>query len=113
MGTQGTVQITSLRDDIWLVELSGEHDIATSREVREAFDRVLDQGTRLIVDLTGTTFIDSSIIRTLLQARRRAESQDDPVIVIAPLNHQARNVLDLSGVTNALNVVATRDEAWA
>ena len=55
-----------------MVVLAGEHDLYTAPALRERITGVLEGGTALVIDLTPSTFIDSSVLRVLLEARREA-----------------------------------------
>ena len=48
--------------------LSGEHDYATSDELRQTLTRALDSGGQdhLIIDLSSADFVDSSTISALV-----------------------------------------------
>ena len=54
-----------------LLTISGEHDLYTAPALREHLDGALATGD-LIVDLSAATFVDSSVLGALLNARQRA-----------------------------------------
>src|SRR6187455_1797819 len=58
--------------DVVVVVVEGEHDIYTAPTLRERLDEALKRGHGLVIDLTGATFVDSSVLGALLDARRRA-----------------------------------------
>jgi anti-sigma B factor antagonist len=70
----GQLVIDSRRDgDTLVLSLRGELDLTSA----PAFDRELEQvaangPTRLVIDLSGLDFMDSTGLRALLQARERA-----------------------------------------
>src|SRR5690242_5632449 len=51
----------------------GEIDLATAGRFREAVETALASSGNLIVDLSDVTFMDSTGLRALLQARERTE----------------------------------------
>ncbi len=56
-----------------LVTMPAEIDAINSDDVRERLLELLNNGTgALIIDLTGTTFCDSSGLKALIRARTRA-----------------------------------------
>jgi anti-anti-sigma factor len=69
---QGTLAVEQVaergRAPCTVLRLGGEHDVATAGAVRDALADARDAA--VVVDLTACTFADSSIISTLLQARR-------------------------------------------
>ena len=58
--------------DVVVVVVEGEHDIYTAPTLRERLDEALGRGGGIVVDLTAATFVDSSVLGALLDARRRA-----------------------------------------
>jgi anti-sigma B factor antagonist len=82
----------------------GELDLLTSPQLTDALTRLLDDSTRtrLLVDLTGVTFFDSSALNVLLQAQNRAaEQQVELAIVASPM---VSRVIELTGVTEHLTM---------
>src|SRR3954470_11026697 len=59
-------------EDVVVVVVEGEHDIYTAPTLRERLDEALGRGGGIVVDLTAATFVDSSVLGALLDARRRA-----------------------------------------
>jgi anti-sigma B factor antagonist len=57
---------------VTIVDLRGEHDVATSVEVRDVLDMAVRAGTPTVVELSLTDFIDSSILGVLLGGLRQA-----------------------------------------
>ena len=58
--------------DVVVVVVEGEHDIYTAPTLRERLEEALERGGGIVVDLTAATFVDSSVLGALLDARRRA-----------------------------------------
>ena len=80
-----------------VVNVAGELDIATAPELVAALDEVMD-GSKVVVNLMATSFIDSTGLTTLFRAHKRAE--DIPAsfgIVCGPDNVEVRRVMDLMG----------------
>jgi anti-anti-sigma factor len=70
----GVQPAISISDDngVSVIELRGEHDLATATEVREVLQRAVAEGRPSVVELTLTDFIDSSILGVLLAGLRHA-----------------------------------------
>ena len=62
-------------DGVVVVVVIGEHDVYTAPSLRDQIQSVIEEKVPFIVDLTPATFVDSSILRVLLEARRQAEEQ--------------------------------------
>ncbi|MGY1683612.1 STAS domain-containing protein [Geodermatophilus sp. SYSU D01176] len=75
----------------------GELDIATAPRLAEAVESQLSQRPQsLVVDLTGTTFLDSSGARQLARTARRAAEDGVSLQVVCPSsNRPVRLVVDL------------------
>jgi anti-anti-sigma regulatory factor len=67
-----------------------------------ALERAL-HGPQLHVDLSEVTFVDTTVVRTLIQARMAASEFE---LVVSPA---LRKLLDLAAVTDLLNVVGEPD----
>jgi anti-anti-sigma regulatory factor len=71
----GTVTATSWDGDgTWLVSLHGDHDLATRAEL-ERQTRAIWQACKVaVIDLSEVAFIDSGVIRWLLNVERELEA---------------------------------------
>ena len=82
-----------------LLELKGELDHHGAknalRELELAIDAVLP--TKLVMDFTGVTFMDSSGIALILRAQQRMGLLDGSLLV-CNVSAQARRVLDAAGM---------------
>jgi anti-anti-sigma factor len=90
-----------------LFELDGDVDAATVPELSVALDAV--NGARAVVlDLTGTTYLDSSAINSLLRAKRELAQSGVAFSIVCPPDGVVRRALEITGVMNALGVVDAR-----
>ena len=89
----------------------GELDIATSGEVAARLDELREAGfRRLVLDLSALTFIDSSGIQAIMQARRAADRDHVPLVVV-PGPPAVQRVFTLTGVAD--HVFAERPSVTA
>jgi anti-anti-sigma factor len=87
------------------LRLYGEFDLAGCERFETALERLASDAAReLVIDLTGLTFIDSSAIRALLDARRRAREDSLELNFTLPPEGQVRKVLDLTGTDELFSV---------
>ncbi|HEX4482204.1 MAG TPA: STAS domain-containing protein [Solirubrobacteraceae bacterium] len=85
--------------------LLGELDIATVPLVEEAVDAILQGGTqRLMVDLSGLGFVDSSGLRLFIVLHQRSGDEGWTLALTRP-EPQAQKVFRLSGVEEDLPFV--------
>ena len=95
-----------------LLTLSGEHDLSTAPELRRRLDKLLEEGTPTIVDLSPATFIDSSILGVILDGRRRAGENEVGFAVMHSDGAEAVDrVLEVTGLRGELPVHAGRGAA--
>jgi anti-sigma B factor antagonist len=85
----------------------GELDLATAPALDTAADEALAlQPASLVVDLTPTTFLDSSGARTLARLARRTADQGVELQVVCPRTNTAvRLVIDLLELRSVVPVV--------
>jgi anti-sigma B factor antagonist len=100
-------------EDVVMVVVEGEHDIYTAPTLRERLDEAIGRGNGVVVDLTGATFVDSSVLGALLDARRRAldAGQGFVVCVGDEVEPGVQRILDITGLVPVLPVVNGREEA--
>ncbi len=93
----------SQSDGVAHLHLGGELDLAAKPAVNELVRRRLADAaiTRLVIDLSGVTFIDSSGIGTLIGCRNLAERAGKVLQAIGAQGRVAR-VLELTGVGDLL-----------
>ena len=92
--------------DVVVVVVEGEHDIYTAPTLRERLDEAIGRGGGIVVDLTGATFVDSSVLGALLDARRRAleAGQGFVVCVGDAVEPGVQRILDITGLVPVLPV---------
>lgn len=87
------------------LSVSGDLDITAAEPLASAVATALDGGARLLViDLSPTTFVDSTGLSHLLAARRRVDAARARLKILAPAGSEARVVIDLAGVGSILGV---------
>jgi anti-anti-sigma factor len=85
------------------VRLVGELDLST---VPEFYERIseLANGGRLVLDLSGITFLDSSGLRALLQLSQQSKEDGFELALIRP-SEVVERLLDLTGAGPQLPLV--------
>jgi anti-sigma B factor antagonist len=88
---------TTMDGDATRMELIGELDIGTGPVLEEAVSRALDEGAReVLIDLGGTTFLDSSGLGSLIRAARSVDATRGTMSVLSPPGSEARVVIEMS-----------------
>lgn len=104
-----TIRHTDL-DNGWIaISVEGEIDLATVGELEEVVQEVVrEKGSNLVIDLTATSFIDSTGLKSLLTADREL-SLAGRSFAIAVKPGPVSRLVDLSGV-DTLTVVGDVSE---
>jgi len=86
--------------------VEGEVDVATAPELRQELHRLLDEDTTtLVVDLSGTSFMDSSGLGVLIGALKRLRSDGhDDVLVLEGLQDAVRRVFEITGLIDVFTI---------
>ena len=114
MDVVGDVRIEPAEEGVAVVVLTGEHDLGSLPRVRDAFDAVAGEGKSLIVDLCPTSFVDSSILGAILDARRTATDAARGFAVACDGSAEpVRRVLEVTGLGKELPVLPSREAALA
>ena len=93
------------------VALHGEHDLSSKQPLNDALARA---GARrdVFVDLSGCTFMDSSVIGMLYRARTRLEFRDRRLeLIIPPSATTVRRIADVTVLNAVLRIHESRDDA--
>jgi anti-anti-sigma factor len=69
------IAVTVARDRA-TVALTGEHEAYSADRLARRLTALIAEGVRITVDLRRAEFIDSTVVGTLLAARRRAQQQN-------------------------------------
>lgn len=105
-----SIQSTELASGWACLAVSGEIDLATAPELETAIDAVFTSNSHpLVVDLTGSSFMDSTGLKTLVMTNRRFEEDGRP-FAIAISGGPVSRLIDLSGVETSIRIVDSLDE---
>jgi anti-sigma B factor antagonist len=97
-----------------VLTVRGEHDLHTAAELRRQLDLLIGEGDPIVIDLSPSTFVDSSILGVLLDGRRRAGEGGIPfAIAQADGSVAVSRVLQVTGLQTELPVHETLEEALA
>jgi anti-anti-sigma factor len=93
---------TAASDFAATLRLSGEHDLATRRDIQDALEPIDGD---VLVDLSACEFIDSSVIVMLLAAHYAARREGRRLELLLPAeNRKITRTLELSGARQLLTV---------
>jgi anti-sigma B factor antagonist len=96
-----------------VVEVAGDLDVATSPQLRQGLQQVLDAGTRhVVVDLAGVGFMDSSALGTLV-VMFKAFREGGGRLCLAAAQPPVLNILSVTSVDRAIDVYDSVPDAEA
>jgi len=94
-----------------VVTLAGEVDLRSSPQLREALLEILEQRpARLVIDLSGVEYMDSSGVGTMVEVKRRVE-RDGGRIILAGLQPRVRSVFEITQLDRFFEIRRDVDEA--
>lgn len=95
--------------EIRILEVSGEIDFYSSRELREKFQEVLDKKvSKLLVDLKKVGYIDSSGLATFVEALQRMNREGGKLVLVG-LSPAVRGVFEIAKL-DSIFVLADSEE---
>ena len=95
-----------------VVSLAGELDLYNAHEVRDALlECCAESPDRLVVDLSGVKFIDSTALGVLIEARTKLPNRRG--FLLAAPGMETKRALEISGLDRHFAVHDTLDSALA
>ena len=96
-----------------VVNVWGELDVATSPSLRETLIRLVGEGSnRLILDLDGVDFLDSTGLGVLVGALKRVRTHEGELALVCT-QPRILKVFEITGLDKAVPLLPTLDAAVA
>ena len=94
-----------------VLAVRGEIDLFTAPELKQVLAESIEGGRiRIIVDLTDTTFLDSTALGVLIGAVKRLRSRDG-VLTIVNTDANIAKTFEITGLDQIFTILDTRDAA--
>ena len=94
-----------------VVAVTGEIDLFTAPEFKQRVSAPIDAGrTHVVVDLTETTFIDSTGLGVLIRGVERLNTEGGRLAVVC-VDPNIVKVFEVTGLDRIFTIYSTRDEA--
>ena len=105
------VNTEKLSDGQYVISLSGEVDLYTAPEFKQQLLEVIEQGGRdVIVDLSNTTFIDSTTLGVLVGGVKRLRTNEgQPSLVCSDRN--ITKIFEITGLDRVFAIHPTLEAA--
>ncbi|MGZ4427817.1 MAG: STAS domain-containing protein [Nocardioidaceae bacterium] len=102
---------TRIDGDLGVIEAKGEIDMASAGMLRQAVTDLLGNGvSRLVLDMTTVTFIDSTGLGILVGARKKLQHLQGSFSVVCQSPRILR-LFNITGLAAALSVYPTYEDA--
>jgi anti-sigma B factor antagonist len=99
--------------DCYVISARGELDLYTAPELKSELLRLTAEGaTRIVVDLSGTTFVDSTTLGVLLGAVKRLRLLDGDLALVCD-DRNIRRILEITLLDRVFTLFETLDDALA
>ena len=96
-----------------VIELGGEIDLYTAPEFKERMTEIIDEGkTRVVVDLSDATFIDSTTLGVLVGGVKRLRPAGGALALVCT-DENIIKIFEITGLDRVFPIHDTRDEALA
>ena len=97
--------------DRHVVAVTGEIDLFTAPEFKQRVAAPIDAGRRhVVVDLTATSFIDSSSLGVLIGAHRRLRRHGGRLVIVCS-NDAIAKTFRITGLDSVFTIVGSVEEA--
>src|SRR5437870_8635509 len=101
----------SLDADRHVVAVRGEIDLFTAPELKQKLTDAIESGkNRIVVDLSDTTFLDSTALGVLIGAVKRLRSREGALVIVNTDQNIAKT-FEITGLDQIFTILDTRDAA--
>jgi anti-sigma B factor antagonist len=104
-------KVEQVAADVWVIALTGEIDLYTAPEFKQQLIDVIAQGAKqVVVDLTETTFIDSTTLGVLVGGVKRLRPNDGQLSIVCS-DRNITKIFEITGLNRVFTIHADRTEA--
>ena len=101
----------SIDAETHLIELGGEIDLYTAPEFKERMVQVIEEGkTRVVVDLSKATFIDSTTLGVLVGGVKRLRPSGGSLAIVCS-DQNIQKIFEITGLDRVFPIHESREEA--
>jgi len=103
----------ALDADRHVVAVRGEIDLFTAPELKQKLTDAIEGGkSRIVVDLSDTSFLDSTALGVLIGAVKRLRSREGALVIVNTDQNIAKT-FEITGLDQIFTILSTRDDAIA
>jgi anti-sigma B factor antagonist len=113
MPAEFTLTEDALDAERHVIAVRGEIDLFTAPELKQKLGEAIEAGRRqIVVDLTQTSFLDSTALGVLIGAVKRLRS-DSGRLVLVNVDANIAKTFEITGLDQIFTILPTREEAIA
>src|SRR4051794_1763322 len=113
MPSEFALQEDALDADRHVVAVRGEIDLFTAPELKQKLTEAIEAGKRrIVVDLTETSFLDSTALGVLIGTVKRLRSRDG-ALVIVNVDQNIAKTFEITGLDQIFTILSSREDAVA
>jgi anti-anti-sigma factor len=102
------------RDEkILTATIAGEIDISNTSDLRRSIDAQLADTVTVIIDLSATTFLDSTGVALLFEMASRLRTTRRTLYLVIPADAAIRRIATLTGLSEQITVLPKLSDATA
>jgi anti-anti-sigma factor len=110
----GSLAVDDGHDDVVVARLTGEVDLSNAAHVGDELSAAVpNRALGLVLDLTGTSYLDSSGVSLVFDLADRLRRRQQRLRLVVPAGAPLRRVLGIVDPGGALPIVETVDAAVA
>jgi len=98
-------------DDVAVVRLLGEHDLASTPALRASLLTLIEEGFGVVVDCTETEFMDVAVLRRLLEADEALRGRGRRLALLLATECPVERLVEMVSVEQWLAVTSERSAA--
>ena len=95
--------------DAMHVKLSGDLDLSTAKRAEQAIEEAERSGRPVVIDLRGLSFMDSTGLRVIVSADKRAKRAGKRAVIVQGPS-AVRRVFEITRLDERLDIVDTPEE---
>ena len=105
------IKTEQLSGDTYVISLAGEVDLYTAPEFKQQLLEVIGQGGKeVIVDFSGTTFIDSTTLGVLVGGVKRLRPVGGQLVLVCS-DRNIIKIFEITGLHRVFDIHASREDA--
>jgi anti-sigma B factor antagonist len=106
-----SIKTEQLSDGVYVISLTGEVDLYTAPEFKEQLVEIIGNGaSTVVVDLTETTFIDSTTLGVLVGGVKRLRPEGGQLVLVCS-DRNITKIFEITGLDKVFTIHATLAEA--